>query len=68
MSAKEPTHGGTPLHVAAFNGHSECVKFLVGSGVDVNARDNEGWTALSQARDQGYPEIVEWLKKNGATR
>ena len=68
MSAKEPTHGGTPLHVAAFNGHTECVKFLVGSGVEVNARDNEGWTALSQARDQGYPEIVEWLKKNGATR
>lgn len=68
LSAKEPTHGGTPLHVAAFNGHFECVKFLVGSGAEINARDNEGWTALSQARDQGYPEIVEWLKKNGATR
>lgn len=68
LSAVEPGNGGTPLHVAAFNGHLEVVKYLVACGVDVNARDNEGWTALSQARDQGYPAIVDWLKKNGATR
>ena len=68
LSAKEPTHGGTPLHVAAFNGHMECVKFLVANGAAVNSRDDEGWTPLSQARDQGYPDIVDWLKKNGATR
>jgi len=68
LTVREPVHGGTPLHVAAFNGHFEAVKFLVASGVDVNARDNEGWTPLSQARDQGFPAIVDWLKKNGATR
>lgn len=64
----EPLNGGTPLHVAAFNGHFEVVKFLVKSGVKVNARDNDGWTALSQTRDQGFPQIEDWLKKNGATR
>ena len=68
LEAVEPVNGGTPLQVAAFNGHFEIVKFLVKSGAKVNARDNDRWTALSQARDQGFPQIVDWLKKNGATR
>lgn len=68
LSPKEPHNGGTPLHVAAFNGHFDVVKYLVAEGAEVNARDKEGWTALSQARDQGFPAIVDWLKKNGATR
>lgn len=65
---RESVNGGTPLQVAAFNGHLEVVKLLVGAGAEVNSRDNDGWTALSQARDQGFPGIVDWLKKNGATR
>ena len=68
VDAKEPMNGGTPLQVAAFNGHFELVKLLVTKGADVNARDKDGWTPLSQARDQGFPQIVDWLKKNGATR
>ncbi len=68
VDLKEPTNGGTPLHVAAFNGHLDVVKVLVGAGAKVNARDKDGWTALSQARDQGFPQIVDWLKKHGATR
>ncbi len=56
------------LHVACFNGHLELVKLLVAKGANVNARDREGWTPLSQARDQGFPQIVDWLKKHGATR
>lgn len=68
VNAKEPMNGGTPLQVAAFNGHFELVKLLVSKGADVNARDKDGWTPLSQARDQGFPKIVDWLKKNGATR
>lgn len=68
VSVKEGHNGGTPLHVAAFNGHFDIVKVLVNSGAGVNARDNEGWTPLSQARDQGFPEIVDWLKKHGASR
>jgi ankyrin repeat protein len=68
VSVKEPHNGGTPLHVASFNGHLALVQYLVKEGADVNARDNEGWTPLSQARDQGFPKIVDWLKQNGATR
>ena len=64
----EGVNGGTPLHVAAFNGHLAVVKVLVEAGAKVNPRDNDGWTPLSQARDQGFPDIVEWLKLHGATR
>lgn len=68
LETKEPLNGGTSLHVACFNGHLELVKLLVAKGANVNARDREGWTPLSQARDQGFPQIVDWLKKHGATR
>lgn len=68
VRAKESVHGGTPLHVAAFNGRLNVVKVLLAAKAPVNARDNEGWTALSQARDQGYPKIEELLKSYGGTR
>lgn len=68
VNLKEPVHGGTPLHVAAFNGRLGVVKLLLAAKASVNARDNEGWTALSQARDQGYPKIEELLKSYGGTR
>ena len=68
LDVKEPVNGGTPLQVAAFNGHLGVVKLLVQAGANVNARDNDGWTPLSQARDQGFPEVVEWLRTHGATR
>ncbi len=68
LSPKEPQNGGTPLHVAAFNGHFAVVQYLVKQGVEVNPRDREGWTPLSQARDQGFQNIVDWLKQHGASR
>ncbi len=68
VDVREGVNGGTPLHVAAFNGRMAVVKVLVEAGAKVNPRDNDGWTPLSQARDQGFPEIVEWLKLHGATR
>lgn len=66
LATPEPYNGGTALHIAAFNGHFEVVRQLVRAGASVNLKDKEGWTALAQAQDQGYPKIVDWLKKNGA--
>ena len=39
-------HGRTALMYAAFGGSGECLKLLLQHGVDVNARDSTGKTAL----------------------
>ena len=36
-------------------------------GVDLNARDAEGNTALFHAKDWGWKKVVKILENNGAT-
>ncbi len=36
----------TPLHKAAFAGHTDCVQYLIESGANVNAADNAGKVTL----------------------
>lgn len=38
--------GETALHVAARNGRALIVELLLSHGVNINARDNDGWTVL----------------------
>ena len=42
------------------------VKELIAAGADVNAKDDDGWTALMYAAEKGYTEIIEILKAAGA--
>lgn len=44
----------------------EVVKLLLEHGADVNAKDEDGWTALKRAERRGSREIVELLKAYGA--
>ena len=53
--------------VASFNGYLEVAKLLIDSGVDVDAKDNIGGTALMFVSVYGNPEIVKLLKEAGAT-
>ena len=53
---------------AAFKGHTETVKALLGVGADVNAKGLDGWTTLAVAASKGHAETVRILKQAGARK
>ena len=54
------------LRHTAFHGRLESVDCLVRSGVDVNARDYHGKTALTLASENSHRHIVSYLRSHGA--
>ena len=58
--------GVTPLTAASSEGHTECVKLLVDSKADVNAKDKDSTTSLMAASARGHFEVVELILAAGA--
>ncbi|KAI8943379.1 hypothetical protein NX059_001393 [Plenodomus lindquistii] len=54
-----------PLHMATQGGSTATIVLLLDRGPEVNARDQIGWTALSEA-SRNLVEIVELLIARGA--
>jgi hypothetical protein len=54
------------LHQAASEGDINEVKSLIAKGVDINARDKEGRTALTLAKEKEHKEIVRLLRMHEA--
>jgi ankyrin repeat protein len=54
------------LRAAAVNGDTPAVKALLDKGVNVNAKDSEGRTALTEASYFGHTEIAKLLVDHGA--
>ena len=53
-------HGETPLHRACMNAEDiEQIKKLISEGAEVNTSDNEGWTPLHAATENGNLELVK---------
>ena len=60
--------GQSYLHRAAWDGHADDVQAILAStGVDVNAFDNDGLSALTIAVYNGYQEIVDSLLDHSDT-
>lgn len=51
--------GGTVLHLATRAGWTNAMALAVAYGVDVNARDEDGLTALDYAMARGYVDFLE---------
>jgi uncharacterized protein len=56
------TRGGTVLHFAVRAGSPQAVKLLLSWGVDVNAKDMDGLTALDYAMGRGYVPFLQQRK------
>ncbi len=54
------------LHRAAQAGDIDLLKAALAAGMDVNARDGQGWTALMHVANEGYPLLVGPLLAAGA--
>ena len=58
----------TALMMASYHNHFEIAKLLIseGGGGEVDLADDDGWTALLYASDEGDLEILELLTSSGA--
>jgi uncharacterized protein len=57
----------SPLHAAAEEGHKEVVELLVAKGADIEAKERNGYTPLTQAGWRQYWDTAGLLMKAGAT-
>lgn len=53
--------GNTPLHLAAANGHLNCLSFLVSFGANVWCLDNDYHTPLDMAAARSHMDCVRYL-------
>jgi len=54
------------LHEVSYYGALEIVRLLLERGADVEAKKNDGKTALQYAAQEGHDEIVKLLREHGS--
>jgi uncharacterized protein len=78
VNHREETRGGTALHYAVRKRYKEVIKKLAAYGIDMNAKDQDGLTALDYTQSRGfmpfmalqtplYKEEAALLRELGAT-
>jgi ankyrin repeat protein len=63
LDAQGPFNGYTPVHDAIWHGHTETARVYIDAGARLDLRALDGRTPLEMAREYGYPEIVELLRR-----
>lgn len=64
---REGTEGtSSPLLGAAWNGHTDIIRYVLGQGISLETKDNLNGTALARAASMGHVRTVEYLLKMGA--
>jgi ankyrin repeat protein len=56
----------SPLHAAAEEGHADVVSFLLASKADIEAKERNGYTPLTQAGWRSHWDVAGLLLKAGA--
>jgi ankyrin repeat protein len=75
---RQDVRGGTALHLATRKRFKEVIKQLAGYGIDMNAKDQDGLTALDYTQSRGfmpfmavqtpvYADVATLLRELGAT-
>jgi ankyrin repeat protein len=75
---REESRGGTALHYAVRKRFKEVIKRLASYGIDMNAKDQDGLTALDYTQSRGfmpfmalqtpvYADVATLLRELGAT-
>ena len=59
-------NGENALHIAVRNGNLEVVQYILSRGVDLEAKDSKGRTALFNAALVGYTDVIQALLRAGA--
>ena len=67
IEARDGSDRQTALVFAANRGHADVVRMLIAHGANINAQDDKGWTALSEASYRGRHDVVEFLLEKGAS-
>jgi ankyrin repeat protein len=79
VNHEEEVRGGTALHYAVRKRYKEVIKLLASDGIDVNATDQDGLTALDYTQSRGfmpfmalqtpvYKDEAALLRELGATK
>ena len=67
IEARDGSDHQTGLVFSANRGHLSIVKMLIKMGAEINATDDKGWTALSEASYRGRTSIVAFLLEKKAS-
>jgi ankyrin repeat protein len=66
LESEETSYSGSLVYQAAFKGHADVMRLLIGKGADVNRKPPWFWSPIDAAVSGGHKEVVDLLLEAGA--